>query len=388
MLGEARINNMKHVLHVVNGMNRGGLETLIMAVYRRIDKEEIRFDFLVHVDKKCDYDDEIVSMGGIIYHIPSRRKGVIKNRKALIRFFREHSEYSIVHQHVSSLSYLTPLKIARRFGVPLRIVHSHNTAQSGNKLHKYMHLWNQRKLEKYATECLSCSKIAAYWLFGRKRFDRGQYTLINNGVDLDEFKFSQTGRDKARREFGINNQYVIGHVGRFTKAKNHSFLLDIFYAVRKILSNTVLILVGDGDLKKEIQEKTKQPGAESNVIFTGIRADTANLYSAMDLFLFPSLHEGLPVSLVEAQASGLPCIISDEISDEVKLRKDCISLSLTASAGEWAEACVNALGVKERSNTRFPLVESYNIKKTVAALRKIYLRSGNTLSTEKSVFHL
>lgn len=364
---------MKRILQIVNGMNRGGTETFIMNMYRSIDREQIQFDFLVHVDVKCAYDDEIISMGGIIYRIPPRRQGVQENRKALTCFFREHPEYTTVHQHVSSLSYIEPLKTAMRFGIPVRIVHSHNTFQSGNKLHKYFHLWNQKSVGKYATEYLACSETAALWFYGHQRYDNNQYTVIKNGIDVKSFMFTPKGRDKIRCEFGIENKYVIGHIGRFAKAKNHSYLLDIFDAIRKISSNTVLMLTGDGELKQAVQAKAKVLGLEDHIIFTGIRADTSDIYSAMDIFLFPSLFEGLPVTLVEAQASGLPCIISNGITSEVKLRDDCISVSLESSAKQWAEICIDLLGEKRAVGDPQSSVAAYDIKKVSAVLQEIYL---------------
>jgi len=366
---------MIRVLHINASMNRGGIETLLMNVYRRIDRDKVQFDFLLHTSEKCAYDDEIIALGGRIYNIPPRHQGFKKNREAIEAFFKEHPEYKIVHQHVSSLSYVQPLKTASKLDVPVRIIHSHNTREGGSKFHKLLHLWNRIKLEEYATNYFACSETAALWLYGKRRFNKNKYTILNNGIDTTSFAFSSESREKLRNEFGIkSNQILVGHVGRFQEQKNHEFLLDIFSEINKINVDSVLLLVGDGSLRRNIQEKAKLLGLENKIIFAGVRSDTPELYSAMDVFVLPSHHEGLPVVLVEAQTSGLPCIVTkDAIPPEAKLLENFVFVPLEHPANVWADIVLSALNGGVRTNKHLTVLEKgYDICQAAEQLQTMY----------------
>lgn len=361
---------MIRVLHILHSMNRGGIETFLMNIYRNVDRGEVQFDFLLHVDEECAYDDEIIAMGGKIFRIPGRRQGIQKNRRALDSFFSEHTEYKIVHQHVSSLSYIEPLRIAARKNIPVRIIHSHNTMEGGGKFHKYLHLWNQRDLEQYATDFLACSEPAALWICGQKRFKMKKYMIIKNGINTKDFSYSRQNREKIRDELGIKGEKVIGHIGRFSPQKNHTFLIDIFNYINKKDPDIILLLVGDGNLRQQIQNKVNRLGLQDRVIFTGIRADVPDLYCAMDVFLFPSLYEGLGMVLVEAQAAGLPCVVSEKgIPEEVKLNNNLLFISLEKKPEWWAAACLEAVNGKRILT---PSVEEYDIKKVGGELAPFY----------------
>jgi glycosyltransferase involved in cell wall biosynthesis len=325
---------MIRVLHVLSSMNRGGMETFIMNIYRNIDKKKVQFDFLLHTQEECAYNDEIRSLGGKIFSVPSRRNGVLKNRKALDNFFKEHPEYRIVHQHVSSLTYVAPLKIAKKNGVPVRIVHSHNTQQGGSRIHKYIHKYNQLFIESFATHYFACSNLAAKWLYPRKQY---KFILINNGIETEKFIYNTEIRDEYRKKFDIENKFVLGHVGRFSPQKNHDFLIDIFKEIHDENNDCVLMLIGDGELRTKIENKVKKLGLQNDVIFTGIRSDIAELYQAMDLFVFPSLYEGLGIVLIEAQASGLKCFTSNKVvPKDVNVTGLVNFLDLDKSAQYWA----------------------------------------------------
>lgn len=342
---------MKRVLHVVSAMNRGGLETFIMNAYRNIDRNKIQFDFLVHTDKDGDYDQEIRSLGGTIYHVPSRNKGVLKNHKAIDRFFKNHPEYQVVHQHVSSLTYIEPLKAAKRHGVPTRIVHSHSTRQGGNFMHRYIHLWNRFFIKNIATDFFACSDLAAEWLYGKQKYRKDEYTLVNNGIDTEKYKFNEQVRLKIRRDLNIENKFVIGHVGRFAFPKNHDFLIEIYKAVSKLEPESVLLLVGDGELRDSIEKKCNSLGLGKKVIFTGVRSDIPDLLQAMDVFVMPSHYEGLPVTLVEAQASGLMCVVSNNITNQINITELINKISLESSAQYWANFIINSARIYKRNDT-------------------------------------
>lgn len=364
---------MIRVLHIVNIMNRGGLETMIMNLYRNIDRTKVQFDFLTHNTQPGDYDDEIKELGGKIYNVVPRRQGIIKNRRQLMEFFKNHPKYKIVHMHVSSLSYITPLKIATMANVPTRAIHSHNTIQKGST-HKVLHMINQRKIKEYATNYFACSDVAAKWLYGNHLYNRLDIHLINNSIDARKFSFNRGVRERVRKELGINDKFLIGHVGRFQEQKNHNFLVDIFKEINEINPNTVLMLIGRGELEDEIKNKVLKLGLEDSVMFMGVRADIPELLQAMDVFLFPSLHEGLPVTLVEAQASGLRIIASDSITEEICLTGLVQFLSLRQSALEWAKVVLNYSGGYKRIDTFEKISKAgYDVKTLARELEQFYL---------------
>jgi len=298
------------ILHCVYGMNRGGLETFIMNLFRNIDRNKIGFDFLVHTDQECAYDREIKELGGKIYFVPPRKQGVNANRLALRDFFECHPEYQIVHQHVSSLSYIEPLKVAKEKGIPVRIVHGHSTGQGGNYLHRFAHVWNRLHIRNFATHFFACSDLAANWMFGKRYHASGDVQIINNGIPVESFTFDERKRVRKRKELGIEGKFVVGHIGRFAEVKNHDFLVEIFRAVHRLDSNSVLLLVGDGDLRIKTEEKVRLLGLSNNVIFTGLRSDIPELLCAMDVFVLPSVEptEAFGLVQLEAMAYGKPVI--------------------------------------------------------------------------------
>ncbi|WP_459783700.1 glycosyltransferase family 1 protein [Alkalibacterium sp. s-m-22] len=332
-------------------MNRGGIETLLMNIYRKIDRTKVQFDFLLNSQEEDNYNDEIRSLGGRIYNVPARSQGVLKNRRALLRFYDEHKEYQIVHQHLSSLSYVEPLILAKKSGIQNRIIHSHNTKQSGSKIHYFMHKINQNRIKDIATHYFACSELAAKWLYPSNLFKNQDYIVINNAIDTNSFVFNNGFRESKRAELKINSDEVLlGHVGRFNLQKNHDFLIDIFKSYIESYKSGKLLLVGDGPLRSQIEEKVKELGLEKNVIFAGIRSDIPELLHAMDIFVMPSLHEGLPVTLVEAQSTGLPCVLSNTITEEVEVIDEIKWLSLNDNVNSWANE-VHKLSSVVRRNT-------------------------------------
>ena len=276
---------MKRILQIIDSMNIGGAQVLLMNVYRRINRDKIQFDFLLNTDKECFYNDEIKKLGGKIYTVSPRNQGIKKNKNALTNFFKEHhKEYSVVHQHVSSLSYIEPLKIASEFKIPCRIIHGHSTQQGGSKLHILLHYYNQRKIGYYATDFFACSFSVAMWL-SKKKYD--QFIIIKNGIEIEKYKFSPEIRKKVRTELKISKDtFVIGHVGRFTEAKNHQFLLNIFYELVKKCENVILLLVGNGELYQNIYKRAQELKIDKKIMFMGEQSDTSVLYQAFDFLFF------------------------------------------------------------------------------------------------------
>ncbi len=324
------------ILHVVTIMNRGGLETMLMNYYRQLDRSRIQFDFMVHRTEKGHYDDEILQLGGEIHRMPQIRPGNYRLYfKRLDDFFAAHKEYQIVHSHINENSSFV-LRAAKRSGVPCRIAHSH-LSDLGIDLKLPFRLYARFTMNDYPNHFFACSKKAGQWLFGKRKLTSNQITVLNNAVNVREFKYDEAIRKKVRADFGAEKSLVIGHIGRFVKQKNHGFLLDVFKSVHDRCPDSLLILIGDGPLRPSIERKAAQLGLTANVKFLGVRGDISRLLQGMDLFLFPSLFEGLPVVLIEAQAAGLKCFASDTITSETDVAERVDFISLDTPPDVWAE---------------------------------------------------
>jgi len=325
------------ILHVVVNMNRGGAETLLMNMYRNIDRTKVQFDFLTC--REGAFDPEIEALGGRVHRIPYLTEvGHSGYINALDQFFASHPEYRIVHSHMDKMSGFV-LRSAKKAGIPARIAHSHSTRSEGGIAARAYKWASGQLIRPCATHLLACSGKAAAWLFPNK--DR-QVAILKNGIESERFAFSTEVRSEVREELRLQaDDFVIGHVGRFSAPKNHSFLVEIFARFHQERPNSVLVLAGDGPLRTGIEEKVKELGLEQRVKFLGVRSDIARLLQGFDIFVFPSLHEGLPVTLVEAQGAGLPCVISDVITREVDMG---LSLVDYVSLNQPLESWVQALG--------------------------------------------
>ena len=332
---------MKRILQVVRRMNYGGLETLIMNLYRNMDRTEFQFDFIV--DKEGEYDAEIKKMGGKIFYIPYITD---IGEKKLRDFFRNHREYKIVHSHLDQVSGII-MKAAYLEQVPIRISHSHNTSNSNNFLGKIYKAYLQSMIGKYANTLFACSENAAKWLF--KKRHKEAY-IVNNGIEIQKFKFSDENRQEIRKSLDIkDDEEIWGHIGRFSKQKNHTFLIDIFYEYQKIYPNTKLLLIGAGELKTKIEKKVKQLGINKKVKFIGTVENPEKYYSAFDLMIFPSLYEGLSLVMVEAQVAGVPIFASSNIDHVTDITNTLHYLSLGITAREWA---MHIIENKDKRNVR------------------------------------
>lgn len=354
------------VLQVVTYMGRGGLETMLMNYYRNIDRDKVQFDFLTHRDERWDYDDEIESLGGKIYHLPKLNPFSKSYLNTLDKFFKEHKEYQIVHCHQDCLSGVV-LKVAKKNGVKFTIAHAHSASQDKN-LKYIIKTLAKKNIKKYSDKMFACGEEAGKWMFETDNFE-----VLNNAIDTDLYTYNKEKADKVKKKFDIENKFVVGHVGRFNYPKNHKFIIDVFYEVQKIKEDSVLMLVGDGDLRHEIEQKVQDLGLSDKVIFTGVRSDVNDLMQGMDVFLFPSLYEGLPVTMVEAQASGLKCIISDKVPLECKMTENVVVVKLEESPQKWAKEVIK-YEKYERKNTKKEIVKAnFDIKANAKYLQEFYL---------------
>jgi glycosyltransferase involved in cell wall biosynthesis len=359
-------------------MNQGGAETLLMNLYRNVDRTKVQFDFLTC--KEGVFDNEICNFGGKIHRIPYITDvGHLKYVKELNLFFVNNTHYKIIHCHMDKMSGLV-LRSARKAGIPIRISHSHNTRSEGNAAAKLYKWYVGNFIIKYSTHLLACSTEAAIWLF-KKRSSLAE--ILRNGIEYHKFAYSPAIRKEKRDELKINGKLVIGHVGRFNQQKNHSFLIEIFKKINELYEDSILVLVGDGPLKSEIVKKIIKLDLDGKVLFLGVRNDINHLLQAFDVFVFPSKHEGLPVSLIEAQGAGLPCIISDVISEEVDLGNQLIVMEdLKNSPENWAKKVLKQNNKRVVDSTEAFKINGYDINKTATWLQNYYLKLINSIGTE------
>lgn len=355
----------RRVLQVVTHMNRGGLETMLMNYYRQIDRSRVQFDFLTHREGEKDYDAEIRALGGRIYHVPPVNPFSAGYLHSLDEFFAAHPEYRVVHSHLDCMSAYV-LRAARKHGVPVRIGHSHNTNQP-HDLKYPIKLWSKRKIAGEATQLFACGKEAGEWMFGSAAF-----RVLPNAIDATAYRFNAAVRQEVRQELGLEDSFVLGHVGRFNEQKNHPFLIDLFAEAAKNEPRARLLLVGDGEGRAAIEEKVRQLGLADKVLFLGVRGDVNRLLQAMDAFVFPSLYEGLPVSLVEAQAAGLPCVISDKVSPE-SLLTDLVQQLPLGSAETWGEQVLCAARRERRDTYDAICAAGFDVAKNAKWLEEFYL---------------
>lgn len=381
----------RRVLQVLGRLDRGGAETMIMNLYRRMDREKVQFDFVLHTREQCDYSGEVRELGGRVYSVPAFGPGTAGSYAGAWRALLDgHPEYRLLHSHVRSTASIY-LPIASRRGL-VTIVHSHNTS-SGRGIGSAVKSVLQLPLRYQADYLFACSEAAGEWLYGKKACHSPKFRLLKNAVDTGRFAFCQETREETRRKLGISpGQLVIGHAGRFEEQKNHSFLIKIFRKLKKENPSAVLLLSGGGALYGRIRQETADAGLSmaegrgasgADVRFLGVCGDMDRLYMGMDVFLFPSLFEGLPVTLIEAQASGLPVVMSDTITREADIASEGgKSLVTVCGLGEdpaaWAEKTVRAAAKSPFRGRRGEAVRAvaesgYDIASTAAWLQDFYL---------------
>ncbi len=361
---------MIRILHVLGGLERGGAESMVMNFYRAIDRTKVQFDFIIHTEKHQAYYDEIIHLGGKIYSFPAFRGiNAFTLRKNWVDFFKTHPEYKILHSHVRSYASLY-LPIAHKAGLKT-IIHSHSTS-NGKGLASVVKRIMQYPLRFQADHFFACSKEAGTWLFGGKIVNSEKFHILQNAIDVDRYRFNQKIRDEYRKELGVVDKKTFIHVGRFHPAKNHTFLLNLFAEIHKKDNNTVLLLAGDGKLRPAIEKQIGDLDIHDSVILLGSRSDIPNLLQASDYFLFPSAWEGLPVTVVEAQAAGIPCYVSDKVTKEVGISDLVKYLPIDQGFQSWIDALENTNQIEKKDVFKQISKAGFDIKDISKKLSTFY----------------
>jgi len=362
------------VLHAVNRMDRGGLETLLMRLYRALDPDQIQFDFIAHRPGKGAFDNEISARGGRIFRVdfsysPARFPSY---RREVLSFFERHPEFQVVHSHLNAFNG-TFLSLARRADVATRIAHSH-AQSSGNSLREP--LWNllKRLGRSSFTERLGCSREAGYWAYGRK----AEFSVIQNAFPIDAFSFDVEGRRRIRNRYGLENAMVVGHVGSFRPDKNQRFLLAVLAELRRAEPTARLLFVGEGEGRAEVEKQVAEMGLQESVVFVGEVSESEAYYSAMDVLAFPSVSEGLGIVAIEAQASGLPCVLSTGVPPEAAATDLAVRLPLDRNRNVegWAGAIKDSLSRSVDRERLRPELNAFDIAETARRLQEMYIAAA------------
>lgn len=372
------------VAQIIGKWLGGGVEAVVMNYYRNIDRTKIQFDFICDEDSTNIPYEEIEKLGGKVILIPPYQK-VFKYHRELKKVLKD-GNYKIVHSHINTLSVFS-LFAAKCAGVPVRIAHSHSTTNKKEWKKNIVKVTLRPFTKLVATDYMACTEHAGRWMFGNKAFDTGKVYILNNAINLDKFKYDEKLRKKIRKELKISdNTVVIGHIGRFVVQKNHTQLIDIFNEYHKNNNNSVLMLVGQGPLMEEIKEKINNLGLKGCVIFLGQKDNVNEYYNAMDLFLFPSLYEGLGMVVIEAQVNGLPCVVSDEVPKIAKITDRITFMDLNKSSEIWLKGIIKLLKRNDRKNVKFKNeITNYDINEEAKQFEQKYLNLNerNVKNNEK-----
>lgn len=369
------MNKPIRVAQIMGKMEKGGVESVIMNYYRHMDRDKVQFDFFVDSDSNCPQEEEIKALGGRVYKI-SPYQHITKNLGDMKKIFRKN-KYQIVHSNLTTMSVFSLFE-AKRCGVPVRICHGHSTSCKGDVKRNIMKNVLKPFSKLFATEYFACSKYAGKYLFGNRAFKKGEVNVVSNAIDADKFKYNKFVHDEMRKKLGIEDKFVIGHVGRFVYPKNHSFLIDIFNEIHKRNKDSVLVLVGEGPLEKEAKRKVHAMNLDDCVLFLGAHNDIEKYYQAFDAFVLPSFYEGMPVVGIESQAAGLPCVYSDAVTKDVKLLDTTKMLNINSSAKHWAKCILAQHSPVDRDKSvNIVKKEGFDIVSEAKKLQNFYLNAGN-----------
>ena len=361
----------QRILQVFGALDRGGAETMIMNIYRNIDRGKIQFDFVKHTNQKCAYDEEIKKLGGKIYCMPKYK--IINHfqyKRAWKSLLKNCPEYKIIHGHIRSTASIY-LKIAKQMGL-ITICHSHSISD-GKGLKALVKKYIQKRIPQYCDYVMACSKQALIWLFGLKYNNPENSLIINNPIDTNKFKFNKQYRTSIRKKYNLDDKSIlIGHIGRFVDVKNHRFIIKIAKKIVNQNNNIYFMLCGDGELKDKIQKKVQKYKLSNNILFVSSKTDIYKYYNAFDYFILPSKYEGLGMVLIEAQINGLRCLASDKIPYEAKISNKLEFLTLEENA--WIDFLEkNLLKTDDRKVTLFSDLTKYSIKDQVNKISNVYL---------------
>jgi glycosyltransferase involved in cell wall biosynthesis len=360
---------MTKILFISEYLKMAGTETFMMNVIRESMGNEYHYDFLIFRPEENSYVTEARLLGCNIFSIPSRKSSVTKYLRGLDHFFKTHGqEYNAVHWCGGAISSIAPLAYAAKYQIPVRIVHAHSSSCDGVHT-KVLHFIFKHLLPIFCTHYFACSTLAARFFFGNKTAK-----IISNGIPIAKYQYNKEVRVLYRTKLNINpTDIVIGHIGRFETVKNHDFLIDVFFEIHKCEPNSKLILIGTGSLFDKTKEKARCLGLEGNVLFLGERNDINKCLQVMDCFVMPSIFEGLPFVLIEAQAASIPCVISDTINEDAAISPLVSFMGLDKSAKEWANTVINnAKQERDLSSIQYLCNSGYSIRDTVRYLENVY----------------
>ncbi|MBR3645131.1 MAG: glycosyltransferase [Lachnospiraceae bacterium] len=365
------------VLVLIERMDRASVATMAMNYMRYTDRDKIKYDFLVNREAHSDYEEEIKELGGQVYHMSPIYVNKLRQYKKQFRYFlAEHGEYDIIHSHLEEKSYWA-LKIAKEMGVKIRICHGHNRPTYMN-LMRPVRAYLKHRVRPYCTHGLACSEEVAKWLFGR-RLGR-QAFVLKYAIDTEKFRQDVIAGMQVREELNLGKGLVIGHIGRFAKYKNHKKLLDVFAEVRRRIPDAKLVIVGGGNsphevsYKEKIARRAREMQLSESIVFTGIRDDVERIIQCFDVFVMPSFHEGFPLALIEAQAAGIKCVVSDEIDLECNITGDVEFLPLALRSSMWSNTIIRIYNKQMEDKSGLVKEKGYDIRDSAGTLEQLYIR--------------
>lgn len=355
---------MIRILYTLPALDCGGIDRIIFDYVTRLP-ENYQADFIVHTEYEGILEPALIDRGGRVFHVKPFQQGKKQYLKTLSSIIRE-GNYDIVHvnQGFKGLFYLF---YAKRYGIKIRIAHSHTSYIPETFKSKIIRRLSTCLVKYYATHLFACGLDAAKWMWGERSLKKEQIHYMKNAIDVERFAFSCERRSEVRKLLNLEGKFVVGNVARFSEEKNHAFMVELFAKIHEVRKDSVLLFVGRGPLEEEIKKKVRDLNIEESVLFLGVREDVPVLLNAMDVFLLPSTHEGLPVTLVEVQTNGLPAYVSDVITDEIRLSDKLVKLPLSFGADVWAKR------ILKENHERYELpYNSYAICANVVNLQKQY----------------
>lgn len=357
------------VLQITSDLDGGGVDRLLYDYCSRMIPD-IQFDFIVTAEKEGILEQPLKELGCSIYHVSQFRTS-LKNHNLQMREIIERGKYDVIHDHSGYKAFIN-LKIAKECGIKIRIAHSHQAFMAESVKSRLLRILVTPITKYFATDLFACGIDAGRWMWGEKTFSAGKVRIMTNAINIPAFTFSEETRSDMRKQLGIENKFVVGNVARFSYQKNHEFILDIFREIKNRCADAVLLLVGGGELENNIKAKVSDYSLDDSVLFLGVRNDVPKLLSTMDAFVLPSRFEGLPVTLVEAQAASLPSYAADTITKEIGITDYVEYISLGRPASEWANSVCGAMAYRRGDMSSEIAAGNYDIEAETLKIKKLY----------------